>query len=214
MKHRTRNMDNGPYKQITKNTYNSVVEDYADRDEMVIPETPDVNSALKEFVKLLSPHAKVLDVGCGAGRDSRVLAKNGLEVAGIDFSEKMIEAAKKKNSKVEYRLMDMEEISFPKNSFDGIWANASLHHIPKSRLPSVLQKICTILKNNGVFFLKVKLGDGEGIKEDQRFGYTIKRYFAFYKPEEMQDLLEKSGFQILSWRTTTNNKWLDVFAKK
>ncbi len=203
------------YKSITKKSYNSVSRAYAERDMLnTAPETKEVIAALNNFVRMLPRGAKVLDVGCGAGRDSRFLSKKGLDLVGVDFSRKMIEESKKLNRKIKYRIMDLENLRFEKEKFDGIWANASLHHIPKSHLKKVINQFHKILKKNGGLFIKVKYGNREWIRKNVKFGRLLKRYFAFYKPRELAAIVKSAGFKVLNIYTTTQREWVDVFARK
>ena len=105
-------------------------------------------------------------------------------------------------------------MNFPEHKFDGVWANASLHHIPKDHLPMVLKKIHNLLNEGGLFFIKVKHVDQEGIRTNEKFGKTLQRYFAFYKPNELVALLSSAGFSILSNELTTNDEWVDIVAKR
>ena len=82
------------------------------------------------FIKYLQGK-KVLEIGCGAGRDLRFLVAEGFEATGIDSSAKLLEIAKKNVPQAKFYKMDMREIDFPAGGFDGIWACASFLHIPK-----------------------------------------------------------------------------------
>lgn len=207
------------YKAITKKTYNSVSRAYAERDILntAAPETKEVMGALNNFVRMLPRGGKVLDIGCGAGRDSLFLYKKGLDVTGIDFSKKMIKEAERLNPKIKYRVMDFENLRFKNGDFNGIWANASLHHIPKTHLEKVVSKIYRILKSGGILFIKVKYGNREGIRKGVKFGKTLERYFAFYKPRELAKIVKSTGFKILDVCITSpegQREWIDIFAKK
>lgn len=207
-------MDENSYKVTTKETFDSVSDEYMKRDQEVVAETFEVKKALEQFIKLLPVHAKVLDIGSGGGRDSRFLFGCGLNVQGIDFSEKMVEGAKKIQPAIDYQVMDFEHLDFSAAEFDGIWADASLHHIPKAKLPDVLVKIYEILKKEGLFFIKVKHGQSDSIRENEKFGKVLKRYFAYYESDELVNFLSSAGFTVLDAKVTTGGEWLDVFAKK
>lgn len=60
----------------------------------------------------------------------------------------------------------------------------------------------------------MKHGDWDGIRENEKFGKKLKRYFAFYKPDELTDVLKKAGFNILAVELTTKGEWVDVFATR
>ena len=202
------------YKKITQATYDEIAYDYIERDQAIVPETQEVKDALERFISLLPNSGVVLDIGSGGGRDSRFLYNHHLKVVGIDFSDKLITAAKKVEPGVDYRVMDFENLNFSNGELDGVWANASLHHIPKSNLQTVLKKIHSILKDGGIFFIKMKHGDGEGIRKNEKFGKQLKRYFAFYKTDELNKLLEAAGFEVLETALTTKEEWVESFAKK
>lgn len=202
------------YKSITKKTYNLSAKDYAARDRKIITETADVIIALNKFIRLLPKQARVLDLGSGTGRDSRFLFERSFRVVGIDFSKNMIQEAKKINPLIDYRMMDLERIKFGKNSFNGIWANASLHHIPKVHLKKIIKNIYNILKDGGIFFIKIKSGAGEGIRENKKFNKQLKRYFAFYSIKELTDLLGAAKFNIIFKKISKNKEWIDIFARK
>jgi len=98
-------------------------------------------SELKKFMDYL-PSGKVLDVGCGTGRDTRFLKKK-LEYVGIDASESMLEYARSKNPKAYYENMDFYNLDFDNESFDGFWACASVLHVPKKEISTVLNEMST-----------------------------------------------------------------------
>jgi len=85
---------------------------------------------IKKFTKYVGKRGKVLDVGCAAGRDSRQLKARGFEVIGIDLSKKLLEEARKKDSESQYLYMNMANLEFEDESFDGIYASASLLYLP------------------------------------------------------------------------------------
>ena len=201
------------YKDITRATYDAVAEQYAERDKGSVDESNDIHAALNEFAALLPPEAAVLDIGCGAGRDSHFFSELGAKVTGIDLAPGMIERAKRITPDVTFEVRDFENLTYTEE-FDAVWANVSLHHIPKKNLPPVLASINRALKPGGFFFIKMKYGDGEGVRENEKFGGMIRRYFAFYENEEVERLLREAGFEIRSIQNTTQDEWVDVIARK
>ncbi|MDP2720985.1 MAG: class I SAM-dependent methyltransferase [bacterium] len=171
------------------------------------------DKGLRKFIKLISG-GKVLDLGCGSGIQSKVLQEAGLEVVGVDFAEKMIEEAKKRVPNAEFLVMDILNLDFPPEHFDGIYARASLLHIPKNKIGQVLKDLHKILKRNGIIYVALKEGEGEREVVDEDLGAS--RFFAFYKEDEIRELLEKMGFQIIEtvYEKTKNNLWLQIFANK
>lgn len=107
--------------------------------------------------------------------------------------------------------MDIENLAFPAESFDGIWASASLIHISKERVGRVLKKLHNILREKGVLFLNYKLGEGE---EEVDRGEGPLQYY-YWKKEELLPLI--SDFeQIGMWQRPNLYKdtWIEVLLRK
>lgn len=157
---------------------------------------------------------KILDIGCGPGRDAKYFSKHGLNVTGIDLTPSFIKMASKNVSKTKFVLMDMRNLDFQENSFDGIWACASFLHIPKNEAKNTLLGFKRVLKPNGLLYISVKQGVEEKfVKKDEYKGR--ERFFAFYSEGEFKKLVESCDFKI--WKFTLEKKredWITVFATK
>lgn len=173
---------------------------------------------LLKFAKLVGRGAKVLDLGCASGYQSKLLCDQGLNVVGIDLSPKMIAVVQKRVLNAEFAVRDMTEMDFAGGSFDGVYARASLLHIPKKLIPKVLNSISKILKENGYLYLALKEGSGEGEFEDERHGRKFKRFFSFFEKQEIINLLSNAGFGVegvtFHQRDTGTTKWIKVFSRK
>lgn len=141
---------------------------------------------------------RVLDIGCGAGRDAEQFIQKKYDYTGIDISEGMIEVAKKRVPEANFKVMDFYSFDFPNESFDGFWAAASFLHVPKNELQVVLAEAKRVLKKNGTGFISVKekVSMDEGVITEDRYG-GIKRYFAFYSSDELAEKLEQSGLKVI-----------------
>lgn len=126
---------------------------------------------------------KVLDIGCGPGIYLEVFRENGLDALGIDISEKFLEVCASKGLNV--RKMDLENILLYPYSFDGIWAHASLLHVPRERVPSVVKSWAKLLKPHGVLWLAVKSGEGEGFEPSEK-NADSKRWFTYFSEDEIK----------------------------
>src|SRR3989304_3990742 len=147
---------------------------------------------LAEFAELVKKNGgRVLDCGCGSGVQSKELFDRGLEVVGVDLSPKMVSEAKKRVPKAKFAVGDMTKMNFAKGSFGGVYAGASLLHIPKKLVPKVLKSINKMLKNGGILYLELKEGEGEGEVVDERFGKKLRRFFSFFKTAEIKKLLSQ-----------------------
>lgn len=202
------------YAAVTRNSYETSVKEYA---KNVIDLHPKAQG--EKFKKMLPEHAKILDLGCGPGRDAKIFSDLGLQVVGVDYSLKMIEMAKQTASQAEFYEMDIEELKFPEESFDGVWASCSLLHIPKNRITSVLSKIYALLKSDGVLYLSVKQGTGEIVTQDQRYG-GLEKFWSFFQEDELQDFLKIAGFTICDVTVVSaitnyqTHPLIKIFAKK
>ena len=167
-------------------------------------------------------HAKILDAGCGPGRDSEFFASKGYTVTGIDLSQKFIEIAKKAAPTATFALMDLRKISFPKESFDGIWACASLLHLERIEVPAVLAIFHRILKPGGIVFILVREGEG---KKLVRWGMlkSKRRFFTFFQSQTIRTFVTEAGFTIeemYTWNqhdrlpSRPSQNWISCFARK
>ncbi|OGE08125.1 hypothetical protein A3A60_04380 [Candidatus Curtissbacteria bacterium RIFCSPLOWO2_01_FULL_42_26] len=173
---------------------------------------------LLSFARLVGKGAKVLDLGCASGYQSKLLRDQGLNVVGLDLSPRMIVVAKKRVTNVDFVVGDMTNLTFKFATFNGVYARASLLHIPKKLVPKVLKSVHRILKDKGIFYLALKEGKGESEVEDERHGVKVKRFFSFFSEKEIVDLLNDTGFRIESvnfyQRDKRTTKWIEIFAKK
>jgi len=178
------------YKNGTREVYDKyagVFEEYTSNFRQLF-----FSKQIELFIEIL-PGKRVLDLGCGPGRDALFFQQKGLLPIGIDYSKVMIDLCKEKG--LFAVLMDLEEPGFRDSSFDGVWANASLLHIPKSRLQPTLEKLAQILAPKGVLYIGMREGDTEGWLESEKYP-NMKRFFSLYTDEELKERLSQS-FQIL-----------------
>src|SRR3989338_7458860 len=111
---------------------------------------PDFWRSEFEQFKTLLPHGKVLDIGCGGGRDALLFVPSRYNYVGIDFSREMLEQAQRSAPNAIFVQMDMYALNFVPYTFDGFWAAASLLHIPKTKTPLVLREIHRVTKTGGI----------------------------------------------------------------
>lgn len=147
---------------------------------------------IDKFVKEL-PGNKILEIGVGAGRDIAHFIKRNLAVEGVDYSYEFIDHCKSLYPNLKFKLGDIREIELPKEYYDGIWAFASLLNMPKEDLGLLLPKLRKALRPKGVIFISLKEGEGERMVED----IAGRRLFSFYKIEELQKMVEDSGFKTM-----------------
>lgn len=172
------------------------------------------NRLYSNMSKILGKGSLILDAGCGPGRDSLYFLRHGYRVIGVDASDGMIKEAKKRVPAVNFLKMDLEKLRFKKNTFDGIWAIASVLHVRRSKISEVLVGFHRILKDGGIVFISVKRGFGDQIKS---YPDGFKKYFAYYTKKELTELLRSAGFREIRSFLDKDEKgtvWIDYLGRK
>lgn len=150
----------------------------------------------KYLATLLPNSSNILDIGCGAGRDALLLPGMGYQYIGVDFSEPMLEQARKLAPNERFILGDMYALPLKNSSFEGFWAAASLLHIPKSEMGQILIEIRRIIKLGGIGFIAVKEGKGERTVSGSKPGSN--RFFSFWQEDELAAILTANHFRVLN----------------
>lgn len=198
--------------ELTINSYNEHAEEYS---RFHFRES--FKDRLETFIKFLSDKKLVLDAGCGCGRDTKYLIENGINTIGIDLSYGIIEQAMIHVPKAKFIQMDMRKLEFEESSFSGIFAMASVFHIPKEQMSNLLIEFRRILKNNGLLYICVMKGSGEKmIEKSAAVDKMGPRFFAFYDMEELSNLLDQAGFKTIYTFIDKYLKvdWLNIYARK
>lgn len=146
-----------------------------------------INALLAEI--LGSPPYRILDFGCGPGRDLIQFVALGHEPVGLDGSPAFVDMARQRSG-CEVLLQDFLALDLTTSHFDGVFANASLFHVPKQELPRVLQALWDTLKPDGVLFAS----NPRGINQE---GWSDKRYGCFHDLEQWRGYVIEAGFKEL-----------------
>jgi SAM-dependent methyltransferase len=115
---------------------------------------------LDAFLDRLEPGARVLELGCGAGRDGARIAERGFDLDATDGVPAMVALANERHG-LGARLMRFDELD-TSAAYDAVWAHACLLHCPTAELPGVLARIHRALRPGGLHYASYKLGAGEG----------------------------------------------------
>ncbi|AUC05805.1 class I SAM-dependent methyltransferase [Acinetobacter lwoffii] len=127
----------------------------------------DMESLYQPFLAELPEGARILDVGCGPGRDTLAFKNKGYQVDAIDYSEELVKKATQLTG-IPVRLQSFYEIDADQ-AYDGIWACASLLHCERTRLKEVIGKLLSALKPNGMLYMSFKYGNGDRQKDGRQF---------------------------------------------
>ncbi|UYV37928.1 methyltransferase domain-containing protein [Rhodobacteraceae bacterium D3-12] len=142
---------------------------------------------LEAFAAALPEGARVLDLGCGPGFYAGWLAQQGFVVEACDGSAEMVVLAKRQDG-VAARQARFDELD-AQAAYDGVWANFSLLHAPKAEMGALLSRIRRAGRDNMVFHIGMKLGEGEGPD-------AIGRFYAYYSEGELEGMLNDAGFKV------------------
>lgn len=191
----------------TLDYYNQHTADFVNTTQNV-----DFHEIQELFLSFLPAKAKILDFGCGSGRDTKYFIDNGYEVDAMDGSKELCKAATKYTG-IQVQHMLFEDFN-ASNTYDGIWACASILHLKKCELPDMIKRLYQALKRNGVIYMSFKYGDFEGVRNE--------RYFTYLTEESFNILMEPiNGFKKEKiWVTGDvrqdrgTEQWLNIILRK
>ncbi|WP_293576892.1 bifunctional 2-polyprenyl-6-hydroxyphenol methylase/3-demethylubiquinol 3-O-methyltransferase UbiG [Phaeobacter sp.] len=165
----------------TLDVYAARAQDYVEQNERAMENDPQ----LAAFIAACPKGGKVLDLGCGPGVSSAVMAKAGLAPIAMDASDEMLKLAARHRG-VTTLLASFDDID-GEDIYDGVWANFSLLHAPRAAFPGHLARIRRVLRSHAPFYIALKLGTGEARD-------PIGRLYTYYEEEELLQLLHAAGF--------------------
>jgi SAM-dependent methyltransferase len=132
------------------------------------------------------PPYRILDFGCGPGRDLKIFRELGHVAIGLEGAPRFVELARA-YSGCEIWRQDFLRLSLPAEYFDGVFANASLFHVPSQELPRVLRELGAALKPNGVLFSSNPRGENQE-------GWNGERYGCYYDWPRWREIVSAAGF--------------------
>jgi len=184
----------------TRESFNLAAEKYYElfKDEMRQKEYDRL--LLDRFAGNFNSKSTICDMGCGPGHITRYLFDKGLDVFGVDISEKCIEIAKRENPEMRFQVMDMARLDIADESIDGIISFYSIIHTPKQFVNRLFCEFNRVLKKHGRLLIVVKKGDAEGYV-DELEGFKTRLYFTHFKEEEIRSYLMANGFKVIFLET-------------
>ena len=173
---------------ITKDYYNRKAQGY--KENHSFENWPDKaekqhKQKIDKFLEKLN-FDKVLDAGCGPGRDTEYMAKQGFQVTGVDNAEQMIKQATKQTRQAQYKKMNITNLRFEDRTFDGIWCNSTMQFLNMEQMLKALQEFERTLKAGGKLSATFKTGGEHKNPEPKRHKIVEDKAIL---------LLKKAGFQ-------------------
>lgn len=191
----------------TQATYDDVAAEFAARTTTPWPELDRMMSA---FLVRLPERPRVLDAGCGPGRDTLQLRGRGARVAAVDLSHGMLRS----QSLARAVQADMRVLPVRDAAMDGVWCQAALLHVPRTDVPRVLGEFARVTRRAGALHLAVSEGDGEGW-ESGRYGPDTPRFYVHHREAPLREMLAAAGWHVVECRRLrTVRDWLCLLAHR
>ena len=187
--------------------YNSKAKDFvSDTVAVAFTEIQDI------FLEYIPVGGKILDFGCGSGRDTKYFLSKGNDVDAIDGSEELCKIAS------EYAGIHIKQMLFEEldaiEEYDGIWACASILHVEKANLPEILKKIATATKKGGFVYVSFKYGNFEGVRNGRFFTYLTEESFNELLQNISELKIEKLWISADVRAERGEEQWLNIVLKK
>lgn len=163
------------------------------------------------FLKYIPDKSKILDVGCGSGRDTKAFLNKGYDVVAMDASSEMVERASQlTNTEVLHRtFLQVEEV----NRYDAIWCCASLLHANRVELPQTMRCITNSLKYGGYWYLSFKYGESDRSKDGRHFTDMTEESLSLLI-NDFHDLHIEECWITNDLRPNISEKWLNAILRK
>ena len=160
----------------------------------------------QRFLSLLPAASRILDLGCGPGRDLRLFTEAGHHPVGIELNPSFIEMARHHGDVIDADIRDIAKI-FPHSSFDGVWAQASLVHLSKEEIENLLIDIASLLAPSGWFYACVPATGVNGWWEES----DGRRWYTVWPDSSFPTAVTQSGFNVVD---VVNGPYVEVWARK
>lgn len=164
------------------------------------------------FLEYIPDGGKVLDFGCGSGRDTKYFLSKGYDVEATDGSEELCKIASEYTG-VKVKQMLFEELD-EVEKYDGVWACASLLHVEKKLLPEIMKKIVSATTMGGTVYMSFKYGDFEGVRNGRFFTYLTEESFREILKAVPELVIEKLWISADVRAERGEERWLNTVLRK
>ena len=164
------------------------------------------------FLEYIPKGGRILDFGCGSGRDTKYFISKGYDVDATDGSEELCKIASEYTG-IKIKQMLFEELD-EVELYDGVWACASILHVEKKQLPEILKKIATATKKGGVVYTSFKYGEFEGIRNGRFFTYLTEESFGEILRSVSDLAIEKLWISADVRAERGEARWLNIVLRK
>ena len=157
------------------------------------PAMPDsVRADIEDFVERIGVGARVLEIGSGGGRDALLMEELGLRVRRTDITPGFVALLREQGHACHQLDPLVDDLAAPEGPYDAVWANASLLHVRRGDLPTVLARLAQVTRVGGLLRISLKDGDGEGWSTHGSVSHP--RHFTYWRAPELVAVVAAAGW--------------------
>ena len=177
-----------------ENMYDTVAKEYAETFSGEHGKKPKDQEILRRFSREIGDKESVWDFGCGPGQTTKYLKDLGIEISGLDLSEKILEQARTTHPEINFRKGNILELEFDDDSIDGVVAFYAIVHFTEEQVEIAFREAFRVLQPGGLFLFTYHIGE-ETIHIEEFLGKKINIDFMFFTTDFISSCLEKNGFE-------------------
>ena len=174
--------------------YDLAAKEYAEKFCGEHASKPQDREILHRFAQEVAGKEPIWDFGCGPGQTTQYLKNIGIEISGLDLSEKLIAQAKMNHPGLTFRKGNILDLEFEAESIEAIVAFYAIVHFSKKQIAKAFSEIFRVLQPKGLFLFTYHIGDG-AIHLDEFLGKAVEIDFMFFKTDFIFDCLKDTGFE-------------------
>ena len=177
-----------------ENLYDTVAKEYAETFSGDHDKKPKDQEILCRFSQEIGDRRPVWDFGCGPGQTTKYLKDLGIEISGLDLSDKILQQARSIHPEISFRKGNILELEFDDNSIAGVVAFYAIVHFTKEQVKTVFREIFRVLQPGGLFLFTYHIGE-DTIYIEEFLGKKVSSDFMFFTTDFISGCLKKSGFK-------------------
>jgi ubiquinone/menaquinone biosynthesis C-methylase UbiE len=180
--------------QKIERMYDTVAKEYAETFSNEHQKKPKDQEILQRFSQKIGDRRPVWDFGCGPGQTTKYLKDLGIEISGLDLSEKLLEQARAIHPEIHFRKGNILELEFENDSIAGVVAFYAMVHFTEEQVGMACRELFRVLQPGGIFLFTYHVGEGT-IHIDEFLGKKIDIDFMFFTTDFIFSCLKNSGFE-------------------
>ena len=177
-----------------ENLYDTVAKEYAKTFSGELEKKPKDQEILHRFSQEIGDRRPVWDFGCGPGQTSKYLKNLGIEISGLDLSERILEQARTIHPEIHFQKGNILELEFENDFIAGAVAFYAIVHFTEEQVGIACREVFRVLQPGGILLFTYYIGE-ETIHIEEFLGKKIDIDFMFFTTDFISSCLKKSGFE-------------------